>query len=51
MKLKKQRTQNRLPEFTAKLVTDTFEVLVNANLTQMEAYSELLEVTGDILSN
>lgn len=38
------------PEFTSKLITDTFEALINANVTQMEAYSELLEVTSVSLS-
>ncbi|WP_413699982.1 hypothetical protein ACLKMH_22115 [Psychromonas sp. KJ10-10] len=35
------------PEFTAKLVTDVFEALVNANLTQMEAYTELSTTMED----
>lgn len=35
------------PEFTAKLVTDVFEALVNANLTQMEAYTELSKTMED----
>lgn len=37
------------PEFTAKLITDTFDALVAANLRQMEAYSELLAATAKTL--
>ena len=38
------------PEFTAKLVTDVFEALINANLTQMEAYTELSKTMQDGLT-
>lgn len=38
------------PEFTAKLITDTFSALIDANITQMEAYAELLKVVGTTLS-
>ena len=31
------------PEFTAKLITDTFDALVSANLRQTEAYIELVQ--------
>jgi hypothetical protein len=31
------------PEFTAKLITDTFDALVAANIRQMEAYVDLLK--------
>jgi hypothetical protein len=37
------------PEFTAKLINDTFNTLVAANLRQMEAYSELLVATSKTL--
>ena len=37
-------------EFTAKLVTDVFEALVDANLTQMEAYSALSSATQEGLT-
>jgi hypothetical protein len=32
----------RFPEFTAKLITDTFDALVSANIRQTEAYIELV---------
>lgn len=37
------------PEFTGKLITNTFEALVSANLQQMESYGELLKSVGSSL--
>jgi len=33
----------KFPEFTAKLITDTFDALIAANIRQTEAYTELLK--------
>lgn len=38
------------PEFTAKLITDTFKALIDANIVQMEAYAELVKTMGTSLS-
>lgn len=40
----------KFPEFTAKLVTDTFDALIDANLRQIEAFQELAAELGDSLS-
>lgn len=37
------------PEFTAKLITDTFDALVSANLRQTEAYIELVQAVAKSL--
>lgn len=37
------------PEFTAKLITDTFKALIDANITQMEAYTEMVKIMGTML--
>ena len=37
------------PEFTAKLITDTFDALVSANLRQTEAYIELVQCVAKSL--
>jgi len=34
------------PEFTAKLITDTFDALIAANIRQTEAYTELVKATS-----
>lgn len=39
------------PEFTAELITDTFKALVDANLRQMEAYTELVKSVGCLLKD
>jgi len=39
------------PEFTAKLITDTFDALVAANLKQTEAYAELLKAVSKSLTD
>ena len=38
------------PEFTTKLITDTFDALVASNLKQQQAYIELLQATSKSLS-
>lgn len=38
------------PEFTAKLITDTFDALIAANIRQTEAYIELVEQVGKTLT-
>lgn len=38
------------PEFTTKLIKDTFDTLISANINQMEAYSELLSETSKTLT-
>lgn len=38
------------PEFTAKLVTDTFDALISANMRQTEAYIELLATVAKNLA-
>jgi len=38
------------PEFTAKLITDTFDALVSANLRQTEAYIELVQSVAKSLA-
>ena len=38
------------PEFTAKLITDTFDALVSANMRQTEAYVELLTLVSKSLT-
>ena len=38
------------PEFTAKLITDTFDALVAANIRQTEAYTALVKATTQDLS-
>jgi hypothetical protein len=38
------------PEFTAKLITDTFDALVSANMRQTEAYIELLTKVSKTLT-
>jgi hypothetical protein len=40
----------KFPEFTAKLVTDTFDALIAANIRQQEAYSALLKATAQELT-
>lgn len=37
------------PEFTAKLITDTFDALVSANMRQTEAYIELVQSVASTL--
>jgi len=39
------------PEFTAKLITDTFDALVSANLRQTEAYIELVQSVAKSLKD
>ncbi len=39
------------PEFTAKLLTDTFDAIVSANLRQTESYIELLEAVSKTLTD
>jgi hypothetical protein len=39
------------PEFTAKLITDTFDALVAANLKQTETYAELLKAVSKSLTD
>ena len=39
------------PEFTAKLITDTFDALVSANLRQTEAYIELVQSVAKSLAD
>jgi hypothetical protein len=46
----KQVDQIGFPEFTAKIVKDTFAALIDANVTQMEAYTEMVKVVGATLS-
>lgn len=36
----------KFPEFTAKLITDTFDALIAANIRQTEAYTELLKAVS-----
>ena len=38
------------PEFTTKLVGDTFDALIAANIRQQQAYVELLQATSKSLS-
>lgn len=38
------------PEFTAKLITDTFDALVSANMRQTESYIELIQSVSTTLS-
>lgn len=38
------------PEFTAKLITDTFDALISANIRQTESYIELLTLVSKNLS-
>lgn len=38
------------PEFTAKLITDTFDALVSANMRQTEAYIELVQSVASTLA-
>jgi hypothetical protein len=40
----------KFPEFTCKLVTDTFDALVAANIRQQQAYVELLQATSKTLT-
>lgn len=40
----------KFPEFTCKLVTDTFDALMAANIRQQEAYIELLQATSKSLT-
>lgn len=40
----------QFPEFTAKLITDTFDALVSANLRQTEAYIELVGAVSKTLT-
>ncbi len=39
------------PEFTAKLITDTFDALVSANMRQTEAYIELVQSVASTLAD
>jgi hypothetical protein len=39
------------PEFTAKLLTDTFDAIVSANLRQTESYIELLQAVSKTLND
>ncbi len=39
------------PEFTAKLITDTFDALVSANMRQTEAYIELVQSVAGTLED
>ena len=41
----------RFPEFTAKLITDTFDALVSANIRQTEAYIELVTKISKTLTD
>ncbi|MFO8047817.1 MAG: hypothetical protein R6U29_02190 [Desulfosudaceae bacterium] len=47
----KQIDEIEFPEFTAKLITDTFKALIDANITQMEAYTEMVKIMGTTLSD
>ncbi len=39
----------KFPEFTSKLINDTFDALISANVRQMEAYAELIsQVSKDL---
>lgn len=40
----------QFPEFTCKLVTDTFDALIAANIRQQQAFVELLQATSKSLS-
>lgn len=40
----------KFPEFTAELITDTFKALIDANLRQMEAYTDLIKSVGVALT-
>lgn len=40
----------QFPEFTSKLITDTFDALINANLRQIQSYSDLVEATAKTLT-
>ena len=40
----------KFPEFTCKLVTDTFDALIAANIRQQEAYVELLQAVSKSLT-
>lgn len=39
------------PEFTSKLINDTFDALIGANLRQMESYRELVKDVGATLTD
>lgn len=41
----------KFPEFTAELITDTFKALIDANLRQMEAYTDLMKNVAFILKD
>ncbi len=41
----------KFPEFTSKLINDTFDALIGANINQMKAYNELLEQTSKSLTD
>lgn len=41
----------QFPEFTSKLITDTFEALISANLKQTESYFELVEQVSKSLTS
>jgi hypothetical protein len=40
----------KFPEFTAKLITDTFDALIAANIRQTEAYTTLVKATAQDLT-
>ena len=40
----------QFPEFTAKLITDTFDALISANLRQTESYISLISAVGEGLT-
>lgn len=45
-----QLSEIGFPEFTTKLITDTFDALIGANIRQQEAYITLLEATSKSLT-
>lgn len=40
----------KFPEFTAKLINDTFDALIGANIRQMESFSDFLAATSKTLT-
>jgi nitrogen regulatory protein PII-like uncharacterized protein len=46
----KRLSEIEFPEFTAKLITDTFDALIAANIRQTEAYTALAKATAQDMS-
>lgn len=46
----KQLEDIKFPEFTSKLITDTFDALINANVRQLESYLELFKTVNQGLT-